>query len=209
MRPPICSVPEVSSLASIHQLCSRHDWGEVDDRLFMSELLSMTTRAIGCTRVGVRAVVGTLTGKILRTVAMYDQFGSCFLSVPDLVGAGVEPYLECLARQGGVIVPDVRSSLRLLPLMHGYVETQGVRSLMDTGISIDGMVYGAITCEDRCSVQLWSPRQLHLLRQIAVRASPGLVRLMALRPPATSFLDASEYGSAPRPADESVNRSRC
>jgi GAF domain-containing protein len=84
-----------------------------------------------------------------------------------------------LARQGGVIAPDVNSHPRVLGLLRGYAQSQQVRSLMDAGISIDGMLYGALSCEQLGAPQQWSPRQLHLLRRVALRAGPALVRLVA------------------------------
>ncbi|HJW10615.1 MAG TPA: GAF domain-containing protein [Albitalea sp.] len=169
----------MGDLAAIDLLCNRHDAGEVDGRAFLAGLPALVAQAIGCSRAGVRVAVETPAGRVLRAVTMHQRSVGRLVEVPDLAGDGVEPYLESLARQGGVIAPDVNSHPRVLRLLRGYAESQQLRSLMDAGISIDGMLYGALSCEQLGSPQQWSPRQLHLLRRVALRASPALVRLVA------------------------------
>lgn len=169
----------MTDLALIEGLYSRDDWGEVDGRQFLNELPALVARAIGCSRAGIRVAIETPTGSVLRTVAMYDHAAARLVDAPDLTGEGVRPYLESLGRQGGIVAPDVSSNPRVSGLLRHYGDDAPVRSLMDVGLSRNGLLYGALTCEQLRAPQQWSPRQLHLLRHIALRAGPALVRLIA------------------------------
>ena len=168
-----------ADLESIEELCGRHDRGEVDGGRFVAELPAFIARAIGCSRAGVRVLIETSAGSVLRTVAMYEQSSARLVEVPDLAGDAVQPYLASLGRQGGIIAPDVAKHPGVSQLLHRYGAHQQLRSLMDVGISLDGVVCGTLSCEQLLSPQQWSPRQLLLLRHIAVRTRPALAHVVA------------------------------
>jgi len=169
----------MTDLVAIDGLCTRRDRGEMDGPAFLCELTAMLARSIGCSRAGVRVIIDTQAGCILRTIAMYSNAAGRLVVVPDLVGVGVSLYLKCLGKQGGTVVPDVASSPRTASLLHDYSASQEVSSLMDVGISLEGMLYGTLSCEQVCTPLQWSPRQIYLLRYTALRAAPALVRCLA------------------------------
>ena len=174
-----------ADLESIDELCGRHDRGEVDGGRFVTELPAFIARAIGCSRAGVRVLIETPSGSVLRTVAMYEQSSDRLVEVPDLTGEAVQPYLESLGRQGGIIVPDVAKHLWVSQLLRHYGAHQQLRSLLDVGINLDGAVRGTLSCEQLLTPQQWSPRQLLLLRHIAVRTNAplsGVVAELAVAP---------------------------
>jgi GAF domain-containing protein len=179
-----------TDLGLIDAICRSHDRGEVDDRQFLTELPAFVARAIGCSRAGVRVVIEAPNGCVLRTIAMYEQSVARLVDVSDLTGEGVRPYLESLGRQGGIVAAEVALSPCVARLLRHYDGRRHVRSLMDVGIDVRGTLHGVLTCEQLRTPQLWSPRQLLLLRHISGRVGPRLASLLA------------EHAAAPRPRAE-------
>jgi hypothetical protein len=50
-----------------------------------------------------------------------------------------------------------------------------VRSLLDVSFSVNGVLYGAFSCEQVGNTMAWTQQQVNLLRQISARASLTLM----------------------------------
>ncbi|HJV96613.1 MAG TPA: hypothetical protein VJ608_11280 [Albitalea sp.] len=170
-----------SPIADVQELSRRLEWEEISSQQFVDEFARIVTSAIGCSRAGVRALVETDDGAALRTVAMFDSRDGTSVRVPDIQGAEVLPFLKMLGRHGGCVVPDVGENAMMKGLLQSYKGQWDVRSTMNACVTVNGLVHGEVACEQVDGFMQWSPRQLYLLRQLATRASPALVRVIAER----------------------------
>jgi hypothetical protein len=118
-------------------------------------------------------------GPALRCAAMHDAASDGLLKLPDVTAADMKPYFEALLREGCVVAPDVRKHPATVELLDTYLLPMGVHSLMDVCFSVNGVLYGAFSCEQIGTEMHWTAPQLRLLRHIASRASLTLMHAIA------------------------------
>jgi len=166
----------VTTLDNLRDLIARSDWGEIDPDAFLKALGRLIVSELGCSRAGARFLVDTSAGRALRTVTMYDAAAAAVVEVSEMLDDGIDAYLITMARQGAIAASHVETDTRVPLGMRQVLVGQGARSLLETVISLNGMIYGTLCCEHVDSAAAWSPRQVDLLRRIAVRAGGTLVR---------------------------------
>ena len=166
----------MSQLVGVQRICGLLDRGEIDRVEFLVQLTHRMAAEIGCSRAAVRLLIHSDEGPALRTIAMHDAASGQPVRVPDMTGGDSAPYFDALLHDGSVVVPDVAATPALAAFMPRYLGPQDVRSLLDVGFSVNGVLYGTFSCEQVGAPQHWTPRQLRLLRRIAARASLSLLQ---------------------------------
>jgi GAF domain-containing protein len=166
---------DMPQLMAVQRICGLLDRGEIDRVEFLEQLTRRMAAEIGCTRAAVRLLIHSDTGPALRSIAMHDTASGQPLRVPDMSGNDTSSYFETLLRDGSVVVVDVAATPALASFVPGYLGPQDVRSLLDVGFSVNGVLYGTFSCEQIGSTTAWTLQQLNLLRQIASRASLTLM----------------------------------
>jgi GAF domain-containing protein len=162
-------------LMAVQRICGLLDRGEIDRVEFLEQLSRRMAAEIGCTRAAVRLLIHSEDGPALRSIAMYDSTSDQSLRVPDMTGHDSGPYFDTLLRDGSVVVVEVDATPALASFVPAYLGPQQVRSLLDVGFSVNGVLYGTFSCEQIGSTMAWTQQQLNLLRQIASRASLTLM----------------------------------
>lgn len=165
----------MSTLPAIERLCGLLARGEVLRHEFLERLTRQLVKDIGCSRAGVRMLVDTPQGLALRCVAMCEASRNQLVSVSDMSGVGLPVYLEALERDGCVVASNAWTHPVTAAFVDPYLRPSNVHSLLDVSLSVNGVLYGNFSCEQTGTVAQWDPRQLHLLRQIAARASLALM----------------------------------
>lgn len=165
----------MSQLVGVQRICGLLDRGEIDRVEFLVQLTHRMAAEIGCSRAAVRLLIHSDEGPALRTIAMHDAASGQPVRVPDMTGGDSAPYFDALLHDGSVVVPDVAATPALAAFMPSYLGPQDVRSLLDVGFSVNGVLYGTFSCEQVGSTMAWTLPQLNLLRQIAARASLTLM----------------------------------
>ena len=165
----------MSQLVGVQRICGLLDRGEIDRVEFLVQLTHRMAAEIGCSRAAVRLLIHSDEGPALRTIAMHDAASGQPVRVPDMTGGDSAPYFDALLHDGSVVVPDVAATPALAAFMPSYLGPQDVRSLLDVGFSVNGVLYGTFSCEQVGSTTPWTQPQLNLLRQIAARASLTLM----------------------------------
>lgn len=165
----------MSDLTAVQRICGLLDRGEIDRIQFLEQFTRQMAEDIGCERAAVRLLIHSPEGAALRSMAMWDAIRGELLRVPDMRGPDAEAYFATLLRDGCVVAPDCRSHAATQPFVAGYLEPQGVQSLLDVAFSVNGVLYGSFSCEQRSGPLAWTPTQLKLLRQVASRASLTLM----------------------------------
>jgi hypothetical protein len=168
----------VHTPASIGKLLGQSEWGEVDTDTFLRELASTMALELGCSRFGVRLAMDTALGRTLKTVVMYDRSRRDTVHVPDIIGDEVDDYLGLVSRCGGLSAQRLADEARLPAIVLDCLGQCDVRSLLETAISLNGMVYGTFSAESVRVEAAWTPHQLELMRRLALKTAPTLVRVM-------------------------------
>jgi hypothetical protein len=160
----------MSDLTAVQRICGLLDRGEIDRVQFLEQFTGQVADEIGCERAAVRLLIHSPEGPALRSIAMWDATRGQLLRVPDMRGPDTEPYFETLLREGCVVAPDCRSHPATQPFLADYLAPQGVQSLLDVAFSVNGVLYGSFSCEQRSGPMAWTAPQLNLLRRVASRA---------------------------------------
>jgi GAF domain-containing protein len=204
------SMPE---LVALQRICGLLDRGEIDSAQFLELFTRRMAQDIGCSRAGVRMLIGAHRGAALRSMAMHDVATDANVRVPDMVADDSTPYFDHLIRNGMVMATDCRTHPALQPFMASYIEPMGVQSILDVSFSVNGTLYGCFSCEQIGAQQAWQPHQVKLLRRMASRVSLALMNAI------TSHLDTTPGGlwepstpnrlmTMPMPLDEDIGSAK-
>jgi hypothetical protein len=161
-------------MMAIQRICGLLDRGEIDHVRFMEQFTRRVTEDIGCSRAGVRMLVHSSDGAALHCLEMFDAVNARSVKVPNMVSAHPEPYFDMLLHHGYIVAPDCRRN-PATAIFADYFEPLDVRSLLDVGFSVNGVLYGTFSCEQVGTTQAWMPAQLQWLRQMASRVSLTLM----------------------------------
>ncbi|HEX6707986.1 MAG TPA: GAF domain-containing protein [Albitalea sp.] len=164
---------------AVQRICGLLDRGEIDRVQFLEQLTRRMAVDVGCSRAAVRMLINTPDGPALRSMAMYDMVSSQLVRAPDMAGTDTAPYFDALLRDGCVLAADCLTHPATAPFVAGYLVPQRVLSLLDVTFSVNGVLYGCFSCEQRGQTTAWTPQQLSLLRQIASRASLTLMHAIS------------------------------
>lgn len=171
-------------LTALQRICGLLDRGEITLAQFLVQFAGRMVQDIGCSRAGVRMLIQSDSGPALRGAGLVKADGTT-QRVPDLPGRDAVAYFEVLQRDGCVISPDCLNDPVTAGFVEPYLRPQDVRSLMDVGFSVNGVLYGTFSCEQHGTPVAWTPWQLSLLRQIASRVSLTLMHAI------TSHIDTT------------------
>jgi GAF domain-containing protein len=81
-----------------------------------------------------------------------------------------------LAREGFIIANDADVHPAMAGSLSDYFKDAEVRSVLASSISLNGHLFGALTCMQVQEPQEWKPRQLTAMRQIAAPIGLALHR---------------------------------
>jgi GAF domain-containing protein len=162
-------------LTAVQNICGLLDRGEIDRVEFLEHLTRGMAGEIGCSRAAVRLLVHSEAGPALHTIALFDAASGHLLRVPDMSDDNAGLYFDALLRDGTIIAPDVLTLPAVAPFREGYLVPLQVRSLLDVSFSVNGVLYGAFSCEQVGNTMAWTQQQVNLLRQISARASLTLM----------------------------------
>jgi hypothetical protein len=165
----------VPDLSDIDRVCGLLDRDEIDRAEFLERFTRQTATEIACSRAGVRLLVDTPEGQVLRCLAMYDAARDGPMQAPDMRGSDPSAYIELLSQDGYVTAADARTDPATAGFLDAYLAPMNVYSLLDVGFSVNGVLFGTFSCEMVGEIANWTPRQLRLLRRIASRASLTLM----------------------------------
>lgn len=158
------------------RICAMLEHAEIDQRAFLDRTARLVADAVGCSRAGIWVFVGTMNGRLLRCLAMYDGVNDCMTTAADhQPGDSVGVYFQTLERVGYVLATDARTHFATAGFFAEHLEPRGVQSMMAAGFSVNGNLYGAFTCAQVGRQTEWARPQLNLLRQIGARVSLALV----------------------------------
>ncbi len=174
-------------LTALQRICGLLDRGEIELAQFLTQFARPMVQEIGCSRAGVRMLIHSQDGPALRGAGMVDASGTS-VRVPDMPGTTAKPYFDTLLRDGCVVAPDCLHDPVTAAFVPGYLLPQDVRSLMDVGFSVNGVLYGTFSCEQIGSTVAWTGYQLSLLRQMASRVSLTLMHAI------TAHIDTTPGG---------------
>jgi GAF domain-containing protein len=161
-------------LMAVQQICGLLDRGEISRMEFVEQLTRSMAAEIGCHRAAVRLLIHGQAGPSLRTLALFDGQCARMRQVEDMTADDTTPYFEALLRDGTVVSTDVAAS-PAAPFLPGYLRPHDVRSLLDVGFSVNGVLYGTFSCEQVGEKLAWTQAQVKLLRRISARASLTLM----------------------------------
>ena len=120
----------------------------------MRQVAQTTARALGVERVGIWAFKGARGG--LLGVCQFDLPSDSFppSGLPD--GLEMPILLAEISKRRVVAIAEALTDLRTSELRQGYLEVNGVTSLMAAPVIRDGNVVGVICCEQVGRVRPWS-----------------------------------------------------
>ncbi|MDP9044305.1 MAG: GAF domain-containing protein [Pseudomonadota bacterium] len=164
--------------ADLQLISGRLERGEIDSAQFLEQLMRYVAGRIGCSRAGLRLFMDSDHGRVSRCVAMFDSALDRMVSASDIAHGTRSPYIERLQRDGSVSAPQALLDPVATGALHAYLVQAGVASLMDTGFSVNGVLFGTFCCEQQGEPVEWSQRQLQQLRKISSRASLSLMHVV-------------------------------
>ena len=164
----------MSDPLDLQSISGRLERGEIDSAQYLDQLMRFVAAQIGCSRAGLRLLVDGAHGRTLRCIAMYDATLDRMVSAADIDHADGGPYFERLLRDGNVTATHARADKILVD----YLVAADVSAVMDMSFSVNGVLYGTFSCEQRGAATDWTQRQLQSLRKIASRASLTLMHVI-------------------------------
>ncbi|MBC8056072.1 MAG: GAF domain-containing protein [Rhizobiales bacterium] len=159
-------------------ISGRLERGEIDSAQYLEQLMRFVAAETGCARAGLRLLIDTGEGRVLRCVAMFDSTLDRMVTAADILHPAGSLYLERLRRDGNVSAAQVLADPASAGPLREYLAAHGVVSLMDMSFSVNGVLFGAFTCEQVGAATEWGQRQLQALRKIASRASLTLMHVV-------------------------------
>jgi len=135
---------------------------------------------IGCPRTGLRLLIDGPSGRTLRCVAMYDATVDRMIGAADISHGPDEPYFERLLHDGSVTMMRKPDDPVNVGALGDYLAAGDITAVMDMSFSVNGVLYGAFTCEQLGEPAEWTQRQLQALRRIASRASLTLMHVISM-----------------------------
>ena len=157
------------------RICAMLEHAEIDQRAFLDRSARLVAEAVGCSRAGIWVFVGTLNGRMMHCLAMYDGVKNRMTTVADHPpGDHVSVYFQTLEKVGYVIATDARTHFATAGFFAEHLQPRGVQSMMAASFSVNGKLYGAFTCAQVGSQIEWARPQLNVLRQIGARVSLAL-----------------------------------
>ncbi len=165
--------------ADLQVISGRLERGEIDSAQFLDQLMRFVAEQIGCPRAGLRLFVDTERGRTLRCVVMFDASLGRVVAAADIPHAAHSLYIEQLQRDGSVIVTRALNDPINSGVLGEYLAATQVTTLMDMSFSVNGVLFGAFSCEQLDTPVEWTQRQLQSLRKIASRASLTLMHVLS------------------------------
>jgi hypothetical protein len=165
--------------ADLQVISGRLERGEIDSAQYLDQLMRFVAGKIGCPRAGLRLFVDTEQGRTSRCVAMFDASLDRMVASADISHAAGSLYIEQLQRDGSVTATRAPGDALNSGALGEYLAATQVTSLMDMGFSVNGVLFGAFSCEQLGPPLDWSQRQLQSLRKIASRASLTLMHVLS------------------------------
>lgn len=162
--------------AELQVISGRLERGEIDSAQYLEQLMRFVAAQVGCARAGLRVLVDTAEGRVLRCVAMYDAATDRMVNAIDIQQTGGAAYFERLNQDGSVIA--ARNDAISVGPLRDYFDAAKVASLMDIGFSVNGVLFGTFSCEQLGEPGAWTQRQLQSLRKISSRASLTLMHVV-------------------------------
>jgi hypothetical protein len=166
-------------------ISGRLERGEINSAQYLDQLMRFVSMRIGCPRAGLRLLVDGAPGPTMRCAAMFDATLDRMVNAADITHGADEPYIEHLLRDGSVTAArapgDPLGGDSASTALGIYMAAAGITALMDMGFSVNGVLFGAFSCEqvDAPPVE-WNQRQLQSLRKIAARASLSLMHVLSM-----------------------------
>src|SRR5258706_9537897 len=127
-------------LLALQRICGLLERGEIDSAQFLELFTRRLAADIGCSRAGVRMLIGTDRdrGAALRSMAMHDTATNANLRVPDMTSTDPSPYFDTLLRDGSVMAADCKTHPATAPFLESYLDPMDVQSLLDVSFSVNG-----------------------------------------------------------------------
>ena len=166
--------------SDLQEISGRLERGEIDSAVFLDQLMRFVAAQIGCPRTGLRLLIDGPTGRTLRCAAMYDATVDRMIGAADISHGPDEPYFERLLHDGSVMMMRKPDDPVNVGALGEYLAAGDITAVMDMSFSVNGVLYGAFTCEQLGEPVEWTQRQLQALRRIASRASLTLMHVISM-----------------------------
>jgi GAF domain-containing protein len=164
-------------LIALQDLCRRLDQTEITEDVFLEGCTRMVADTIECSRAGIWVFSDHAGGRRLRCLKLYDRVNGCIARVPpDERDERVAPYFDALQRDGHIVAADILTYHATQGYFLEDLKTTNVKSLMAAAFSVNGQLYGAVTCTQVGEQMHWTLRQLQTLKRMGARASLALHR---------------------------------
>ena len=190
--------------SDLQEISGRLERGEIDSAVFLDQLMRFVAAQIGCPRTGLRLLIDGPSGRTLRCAAMYDATVDRMIGAADISHGPDEPYFERLLHDGSVTMMRKPDDPVNVGALGEYLAAGDITAVMDMSFSVNGVLYGAFTCEQLGEPVEWTQRQLQALRRIASRASLTLMHVISMavdtttaRPMATMPLPLAAQTATP------------
>jgi hypothetical protein len=158
----------------IDELCTQLNMGVITRGSFLEQCSRVAAEQIGCSRAGVWIFLETERGRQMRCLGIYDRAQGRMLKVEDRTELSAGPYFDELERMHHVMAHDARSHPATREFFDGSFADRGLVSLMAAAFSLNGRLFGAITCTQLHEPMAWSIRQLGILTRIGSRVTLAL-----------------------------------
>jgi hypothetical protein len=166
--------------SDLQEISGRLERGEIDSAVFLDQLMRFVAAQIGCPRTGLRLLIDGPSGRTLRCAAMYDATVDRMIGAADISHGPDEPYFERLLHDGSVTMMRKPDDPVNVGALGEYLAAGDITAVMDMSFSVNGVLYGAFTCEQLGEPVEWTQRQLQALRRIASRASLTLMHVISM-----------------------------
>jgi galactokinase len=161
-------------VSRIDDLCGQLSLGVITRATFLEQCARVAGERIGCSRAGVWVFLDTDQGRQMRCLGIYDRVQNVVVRVEDRTEQSAGPYFEELERMGHVMAENARAHPATRAFFDGSFSERRLVSLMAAAFSLNGKLFGALTCTQLDEPMAWSYRQLGILTKIGSRVTLAL-----------------------------------
>ena len=130
-----------------------------------SQILSVTSKALGCTRISIWR--HNDTGSYIECVSLFDVAETNPVAGTKLYEPDYAPYFNVVLSESIINAEDARTHEATSCFTESYLKPLDIYSLLDVPYYEDGKFEGVICCEQQHSFRVWDQEDIIFIKSIA------------------------------------------
>jgi GAF domain-containing protein len=150
--------------------------GTIAPDAFYQSLTRTITEALGCSRASLWQYTNAFKDEVV-CLDLYDRGEEKHYEGIVLREDDFGPYFEAMRSEGLIVASNARSHEATSCFNELYFEPNGIYSLLDVGIKVNGVDFGLFCCENVTFIKEWSTTDVDFLRATGTLCGMALKKI--------------------------------